>query len=102
MSKFSCFYFGNPTNKIEIGTAYTRGTTNNKPPGPIIIIDQLEILSLSQVQFITLGFWRCTTVFSTLPALTSCTNLVQKNQFPELNWHILTFTQLILLSGVTY
>jgi hypothetical protein len=32
------------------------GTTNSKPPGPIIIIDQSEILSHSQVQFITL-FW---------------------------------------------
>jgi hypothetical protein len=32
------------------------GTTNSKPPGPIIMIDQLEILSLRQVQFITLVF----------------------------------------------
>jgi hypothetical protein len=32
------------------------GTTKSKPPGPIIMIDQLEILSLSQVQFITLVF----------------------------------------------
>jgi hypothetical protein len=29
-------------------------TTNSKPPGPIIMIDQSEILSRSQVQFITL------------------------------------------------
>jgi len=29
------------------------GTTNSKPPGPIIMIDQSEILSRSQVQFIT-------------------------------------------------
>jgi hypothetical protein len=28
------------------------GTTNSKPPGPIITIDQSEILSRSQVQFI--------------------------------------------------
>jgi hypothetical protein len=32
------------------------GTTNKKPPGPIIMIDQSEILSRSQVQFITLFF----------------------------------------------
>jgi hypothetical protein len=32
------------------------GTTNSKPPGPIIMIDQSEILSRSQVQFITLFF----------------------------------------------
>jgi len=29
------------------------GTTNSKTPGPIIMIDQSEILSRSQVQFIT-------------------------------------------------
>ncbi len=34
--------------------------------------------------------------------LASCVNLVLKNQFPELNWHILTSSKSILLSGVTY
>jgi hypothetical protein len=58
MSKFSCFFFpGNPTNKTETGTAHKWGTTNSKPPRPIIIIDLLEVLSLSPVQFITLVFW---------------------------------------------
>jgi hypothetical protein len=47
-------FFGDPTNKTVTGTAYTLGTTNSKPPGPIIMIDQSEILSRSQVQFITL------------------------------------------------
>jgi hypothetical protein len=32
------------------------GTTNSKPPGPIIMIDQSEILSRGQVQFIALFF----------------------------------------------
>ncbi len=35
-----------------------------------------------------------------LPATASYTNLVEKNQFPELNRHILTFSQQIVLSGV--
>ncbi len=56
-SKIKCLslavFFGNPANKTETGTAYTWGTTNSKPPGPIIVIDQSEILSRSQVQFIT-------------------------------------------------
>jgi hypothetical protein len=30
------------------------GTTNSKSPAPIIMIDQSEVLSRSQVQFITL------------------------------------------------
>jgi hypothetical protein len=54
MSKFSCFFFGNPTNKTETGIAYTWGITNSKPPGPISVINQSEILTRSQVQFITL------------------------------------------------
>jgi hypothetical protein len=53
MSKFSCSFFRNPTNKIE--TAY-KGDYYSDPPGPTIMIDWLEILSLSQVQFITLVF----------------------------------------------
>jgi len=48
------FFFGNPTNKTKTRTTYTWGTTNNKPPGPIIVIDQLEKLSCSQAQFMTL------------------------------------------------
>jgi hypothetical protein len=32
------------------------GTTNSKPLGPIIMINQSEILSCSEVQFITLFF----------------------------------------------
>jgi hypothetical protein len=39
--------FGNPTNKTETGTANTWRTTNNKPPGPIIMMDQSETLSSS-------------------------------------------------------
>jgi hypothetical protein len=58
-SKIKClslaiFFGGNPTNKTE--TASTWVTTNSKPLGPIIMMDQLEILSLSHVQFITLVF----------------------------------------------
>jgi hypothetical protein len=32
------------------------GTTNSKPPGPIIMINQSEVLNRSHVQFITLFF----------------------------------------------
>jgi hypothetical protein len=39
MSKFSCLFFGNPTNKSVTGTAYMWGLPNSKPPGPIIMID---------------------------------------------------------------
>jgi len=57
------------------------------------MIDQSEILNRSQVQFITLFFAGAQTVLRLSPATASCTKLVQKNQFPELSQHILTFSQ---------
>jgi hypothetical protein len=55
-SKIKClslavFFSDNPT---KTGSAFTWGTTNSKPPRPIIVLDQSEILSRSQVQLITL------------------------------------------------
>jgi hypothetical protein len=97
-SKIKClsladFFFGDPTNKTVTGTAYTDELliTCCLPPRPIIMINQSEILSHSQVQFITLFFggaqlccafhqpWR--------PAQIWC----RKNQSSELNRHILIF-----------
>jgi hypothetical protein len=43
------FFFGDPTNKTVTGTAYAWGLLIAKPPGPIIMIDQSEILSGNQV-----------------------------------------------------
>jgi hypothetical protein len=96
-SKIKClslvFGGGGATNKTKIGTAYTWGSINSKLPGPIIIIDQSEKLSFSQVQFITLFLGGAQLVLLLLLATASCTNLVQINQFPELKQYILTFSQ---------
>ncbi len=56
LSLASFFFPATPvrTNKTQSGTVHTWGTTNSKPPGSIIVIHQSEILSSSQVQFITL------------------------------------------------
>ncbi len=78
MSKFSCFSFGNPISKTETGTANTWRTTNSKPPGPIIVINQSEILSSSQVQFITLFLGGAQLCCAFLLATASCPNLVQE------------------------
>jgi hypothetical protein len=43
------------------------GTTNSKPPGPIIMIDQSETDTKLGPIYYTL-FWRCTTVLRLLPA----------------------------------
>ncbi len=46
-SKFSSVLFSNPTLKTETRTASRWGTTNGKPPGPIIMMGQSETLSSS-------------------------------------------------------
>jgi hypothetical protein len=55
------------------------------------MIDQSEILSRSQVQFITLFYGGAQMCCAFYQPRQAATNLVQKNQFPELNRHILTF-----------
>jgi hypothetical protein len=46
--------FCNPTQKTETRTANRLGTTNSKPPGPIIMMDQSETPTTSQIIFIRL------------------------------------------------
>ncbi len=88
------FIFGQPDQyNTVIGTAWTWELLLTNPLDQIIMIDQSEILSRSQDQFITLFFRRCLTVLSLLPNMASCTNLVQRNRFPELKRHILIFSQ---------
>jgi hypothetical protein len=55
-SNFSYVLFCNPTNKTETGTKDRLGTSNNKPPGPIIMMSQSETLSSSWIIFIKLSF----------------------------------------------
>jgi hypothetical protein len=53
-SKFSYIFFCKPTHKIETGTANSWGSTNSKPPAPIITLGQSETLSSSEIIFIKL------------------------------------------------
>ncbi len=65
-SKSSYVLLRNPTDKTETRTGNRRGTNNSKPPGPIIMMRQLETLSSSQIIFITLflaGAQRCCTFY---------------------------------------
>jgi hypothetical protein len=58
-SKFSYLVSCNPTCETETGTSNRWETTNSKPPGLIIMMDQSEIQSNSQVIFVT-PFCMCT------------------------------------------
>jgi hypothetical protein len=48
-SKFSYLLFSNPTHRTKTGAANRWETTNSKAPGPIIMIDQSETGSSSQI-----------------------------------------------------
>ncbi len=48
-SKFSCTLACNPTNKTETRTANRWGTTNSKPPGPIIMSSTLFAHPMDQL-----------------------------------------------------
>ncbi len=48
------YFFATPPIKTESGRANRRGTTNSKPPGPIITMSQSKTLTGSQIIFITL------------------------------------------------
>ncbi len=56
---FSYLLLCNPTHETETTTANGWGTTNSKPPGPIIMTSQLKILSSSQVRsHLDQSLWR--------------------------------------------
>ncbi len=91
--KVQLVFFYYPTNKTVTGIAYT---------WELLITHHLTNHCDQQIRnidrqsgpiYYTLFFWRCTTVLHLLPATARCMNLVQKNQFRELNRHILTFSQ---------
>ncbi len=64
------------------------GTTNSKPPGPIVMIGQSKTGSSSQIIFITLFSSRCTALLRFKPA---SAKMQEQNHFPEPNRHMLNF-----------
>jgi len=74
--KFSYLLFCNPTHKTETGTANRWETTNNKPPGPIIMMGQSETLISSQI--ITLLLF---SAGGLVPATTKCIIMLSQTIF---------------------
>ncbi len=65
-SKLSYVLFCSPTHKTKTRTSKRWGTTNSKPPRPIIMMGQSETVSSSQILFITLffaGTQRCCAIY---------------------------------------
>jgi hypothetical protein len=75
------------------------GTTNSKPPGPIIRIRRSKTGGSNQIIFITLFSSRCTALLCFLPA---SANMQEKNHFRKLNRHRLTFLHPILMCRIPY
>ncbi len=76
-SKFSYirYYFSNHTHKIKTEIASRWETTSSKPPGPIIMIEQSETATTSEIIFITPFCGRCYAFRCLSPAIS---NLLQK------------------------
>jgi hypothetical protein len=92
--------FANPTYKTETGTANTRGTSNSKPPGLIIMMGQSETLGTSQIILLHFFMQVHIALVRLLPANRAI--ILSQNYFPEPNQHILTFLHLILCLRVIY
>jgi hypothetical protein len=79
--------------KLKLGQQHKWGTTNSKPPGRIIMIGQSETLSSSHTTYIRLfsaaGSYHCCAFFNSHHKTVEI--MLNQNQFPELNRHILTF-----------
>jgi hypothetical protein len=79
-----------PPKKPETGGGNCKyvGTTNSKPPGPIMMIDQSKTGNRSQIIFIIALFSsrRCTAVLRLLPSLRELTihhQAGKQNYFPD-------------------
>ncbi len=77
----------NPTPKTEIG----RAKGGSKPPGPIIMMSQLETLTSSQITFTTL---------SSAGAHGYCGIILSQNHFPEPDRHMWTCFHLSLVCRI--
>ncbi len=100
-SKFCYVLFCNPTHKTQTGTANGWGTTNSKPPGPIIYAAPMRNteLQLDHIYYTTfLGAKHC----ALHQPRATCTIMLRQNHFPEPNRHVLDFLHLISLCRVTY
>jgi hypothetical protein len=88
--------------KVKLGTANRWGTTNSKPPGPIITTEQLEILSRSLIIFIRLfsaGRHMCCVFYKPLQRVQLCwakTNFLSQTAYFGFFWAPLEMLSLTL------
>jgi hypothetical protein len=78
--------FCNPTHKTETRTANRWGTTNSKPPGPIIMMGQSKTPTTSQIIFIRLFPVRVQRCYVFLPATVNCVIMLSQNHFEPFSW----------------
>jgi hypothetical protein len=74
------YFFATPPIKLKLWTANRSGITNNKPPGPIIMVGQSEMLISNHITF----FYAVTIVAAPFTSH-------GQNNYIERNWHISTF-----------
>jgi hypothetical protein len=90
------YYLATPLMKLKTGTANRSGTSNSKPPGPIVTVAQSEHWA-SVRSYLLHSFLRLQSAAVSFTSHPKPCNYADPKQFPEPNRHILDFLHLILL-----
>jgi hypothetical protein len=93
MSKFSFFFLATPPITLELHVHIRGGLliANHLDRSLWLTNQKYSVAVRSNLLH---SFLEVCSYVAPFTSHTSCTNLVQKNQFPELNRHILTFSQI--------
>jgi hypothetical protein len=89
------YIFATPPVRLELGT------TNSKPPGPIIMINQSKI-RISMRSYLLHSSLEVHSVAAVLISLSKLSKYGGEKPFQEPNRHILTFLHPIVMCSVTY
>ncbi len=100
-SKFSYLVFRNLSDKTKIGIANRWGTTNSKPPGPILWWTNQKHWTIVR-SYLLHSFLQVHSVVAPFTNPSNCTIMLSQNDLPEPNRHVLTFLHRILLWTITY
>jgi hypothetical protein len=95
--------FCNPAHKTETDTANRWETSNSKPPGRIIRIDQSETGTNKWDHIYCTLLWQVHSFAVLLTSLSKTIKVIMgQNHIAQPSWDVLTFLNPILLCRVTY
>ncbi len=100
-SKFNYLFLSNPTNRTETGTPNRWGFTNNKPPGPIIMMANQKNWAAVRSDLLH-SFLQVQSVAAPVTNYGNLWNYAEPNPFSWAKLAHLDFLHLILLCSFTH